>query len=77
MKQERTLIVTIFLEDHNGNTTEITTKGWTHSEFSNWLVNMYGETKIRHFDDYHYGVTVYTYNDADTKQIKEELQNIE
>lgn len=73
---ENLLMVHIYLYDHNDNITEVTTQGWTHEELADWVLNMYGEIKIRHFDEKHYGVIVYTYNDADTKQIKEELQNL-
>lgn len=70
------LIVHFYIYDHKNNITEVTTQGWTHEELAEWVLNMYGEIKIRHFDEKNYGVTIYTYNDADTKQIKEELQNL-
>ena len=70
------MIVHIYIQDENDNITEVNVKGWTHEEFAEWVMNMYGEMLIRHIDKKHYGVTIYTYNDADTEQIKEELQNL-
>ena len=70
------MIVHIYIQDENDNITEVNVKGWTHEEFAEWVMNMYGEMRICHLDKKHYGVIIYTYNDADTKQIKEELQNL-
>ena len=66
----------IYIQDENDNITEVNVKRWTHEEFAEWVMNMYGEMRICHIEEKHYGVTIYTYNDADTKQIKEEIQQL-
>ena len=70
------MIVHFYICDHEGNITEVTTQEWTHEELAEWVLNINGEVKIRHLDKKHYGVTIYTYNDADTEQIKKEIQQL-
>lgn len=70
------MIVHIYIQDENNNITEVNVKGWTHEEFAEWVMNMYGEMRISHIEEKHYAVTVYTYNHADTEQIKQEIQQL-